>query len=400
MSKKEGLLCVISSLWFLASTMSSAFVSVYLYSYTGSLIVMILYTLIRITMFPIFFTVGAKLAQKKGFSVTMLVGILISVVYLLVVLFGSEIFEQYYWSIYFVGALIGIGESFYWVSNLCLSQLVSIPETRMQFISNMGIGNNFAKLVAPWIASLLIGLASTDTSGYLDIFKVVLVVYIGIALLAAKMKVPAEEKRFTVLNHLVKNAIIDKRWRFCAISSIIFGIRDSLVLTLSGLLVYNAVGQVGETYSQLLIVFSLVTILSYTFIARKITIEKRIVYFSISSILIASSTIVLVVEPNFWGAVYFGIVNGLAFPVFLNVYQSDYMEIIHHYRESENMMGRVIARETHFGFGRTLGMLFVIGCSFIFPSPLYMTIGVIGCSLSPLVLMIYLIASDRKVRKI
>ncbi len=399
MSKNEKLICVISCLWFLASTMSSAFVSVYLYSYTGSLVVMSLYTFVRIGMFPIFFTFGAKLAQKRGFATTLFLGLIISISYLVVILFGNHLFEQNIWVIYLVGVLIGIGESFYWMSSHSLSQLVSTPDSRMIFLSNMGIGNNLAKLVAPGLAAIFISLAATDMEGYIDIFKVILAVYIIIAIVITKVNVQASPRPFKVWRHLFKDVKENREWRFCALSSILFGIRDSLVLTLTGLLVYNATGGQGNLYSQLLIVFSFITIAAYYFIGKKITRKKRISYFAISSILISSSTLVLVFFPTLEGAIYFGVVNAVATPVYLNIYQSDYMAEIHRYSEKENIIGRVIARETHLVMGRLNGMLFVVLCWMIFPESQYILISVTLCSLAPIVLLIYMILHERYMQR-
>ena len=60
MTKNEKLLISSSTLNTLAGGMSAVFMNVFLYTYTGSLTVMALYTCIRIGMFPICFTIAGK----------------------------------------------------------------------------------------------------------------------------------------------------------------------------------------------------------------------------------------------------------------------------------------------------------------------------------------------------
>ena len=51
---------LIACLFNLANAMSAVFMNVYLYVYTGSLVVMSIYTIVRIGLFPFFFTLGGK----------------------------------------------------------------------------------------------------------------------------------------------------------------------------------------------------------------------------------------------------------------------------------------------------------------------------------------------------
>ncbi|MFV0379364.1 MAG: MFS transporter [Anaerorhabdus sp.] len=385
MSKKEKLICIISGLWILASTMSSSFVSVYLYSYTGSLVVMTIFTMIRIFMFTIFFIIGAKLAQKFGYSITMFTGIILSSLYLLLVLYGNSLFENYNWSVYLVGAFIGIGEGFYWISSTSLRQLVSIPETRMRFINMIGLFDNSAKLFAPMIASFLIAISINDIEGYKEIFKVILATYVVIAVLATQIKENAEAKKFVILKHLYSNLKNDPQWRYCATTTILFGIRDSLLLTLTGLLIFEALGTNGTLYSNLLIFFSFITVVAHMFLAKRVQRPFNMKIFFVSSIALTLSTIVLAYFPNMFGAVFFGVVNGASLPLVSNTYQKDYMEIISQYRTSENMIGRIISRDIFFTVGRMIGMSAIVLAFYIFPNDTYILYSVSLVSLSSIV---------------
>ena len=60
LSSNERLLILINCFYNLANAMSAVFMNVYLYAYTGSLVVMSIYTIVRIGLYPFFFTLGGK----------------------------------------------------------------------------------------------------------------------------------------------------------------------------------------------------------------------------------------------------------------------------------------------------------------------------------------------------
>jgi len=76
MTKNEKLIIACTILYTLASGMSAVFMNVFLYTYTGSLSVMALYTCIRIGLFPICFTIAGKVAYKISYGVTMSTGLI------------------------------------------------------------------------------------------------------------------------------------------------------------------------------------------------------------------------------------------------------------------------------------------------------------------------------------
>ena len=78
LSKNEKLVVAITSLWALANTMSAVFVNVYLYAYTESLVVMTIFCIIRIALYPFFFTVAGKWAQRFKFSQPLTMGVLVT----------------------------------------------------------------------------------------------------------------------------------------------------------------------------------------------------------------------------------------------------------------------------------------------------------------------------------
>ncbi len=83
LSSNERLLILINCFYNLANAMSAVFMNVYLYAYTGSLVVMSIYTIVRIGLYPFFFTIGGKWAQRHRFSQTLTAGLVLIMISLL-----------------------------------------------------------------------------------------------------------------------------------------------------------------------------------------------------------------------------------------------------------------------------------------------------------------------------
>lgn len=94
----------------------------------------------------------------------------------------------------------------------------------------------------------------------------------------------------------------------------------------------------------------------------------------------ALSTIVLVMIPNIYGAIFYGIVNGIASPMYANPYQIIAMDVINEYNR-ENMTGRVIAKEIYLSIGRCTGMLCIVASSFILNPDIFLKVSVVFCSM-------------------
>ena len=366
LSGNERLLILINCFYNLANAMSAVFMNVYLYAYTGSLVVMSIYTIVRIGLYPFFFTIGGKWAQKHRFSQTLTVGLIFIMFSLLFVLGASDGFEQIPQLVYVVAALVGIGEGLYWLSINSLNQIVSTAETRSLFISDIGIFNNLSAIIAPLISTFIIELAGSDTAGYVEIFKIVLVIYGLIALLSTRISARSANRGFSVLKRM---KLDDPQWRYCMISTFLYGS--------------------GSAYGKLLAVFAVLTILAYAWVSRTMRRRNRMRYYQIGAVLIASSTIVLVLWPTLAGAVYYGVVNAIATPMYANPYQIIMMNAIQDYAETENIVGRVIAKESYLSIGRCLGMVMIVLCSWILPESLYLPAAVVLCSLFPVILVVY-----------
>lgn len=387
LSKQEIKMIAINGTYAMASAMTAVFVNVYLYKFTGSLVTMTAYAMVRFGFFPIAFTVGAHIGRKYRLSLTMTAGLLLIVCGLLVLLTLRERIGELGYAIYGIGVIFGMGEGFFWLSTVSLNQLVSTKESRGKYLGYMGMFNGLTNIMAPLFAAQIVAWSPNDTEGYLRIFQLVIVLYLIIAYLASTIHVISQKGKFTVLDKVFQTK--DKQWSYIFNSHLLFGIRDSLVLMLTGLLIYRATGGSGSTYGRLLAFFALISIASFYLSGKVINRQNRIKMYQYGAIFTSMSTIILVLFPTTAGAIAFGILASLVAPFYVIPFQIITMNATSDYMEKENILGYVISKEIGITSGRLLGMLTIITFSFIFPEEIFLPLAVIFCSMFPVILVIY-----------
>ena len=349
------------------------------------MIVMTIYTCLKIILYPFAFYIAGKIATKKNFGVPLCTGLIILMCQLVFVLFFNDLFAVHHYLVYLVALVAGAGEGFYWLSIVSLNQYVSSEETRNRYFGMLGIFNNLSSIIAPLLATALIESSATDMIGYTTIFKVVLVLYAIISTIGFTIHFEHPTAPFTVKDKL---DLRDRNWQYVFVTTTLLALRDSMILTLAGLLVYNATGGSGSVYSKLLAVFAVVAITSFAVLIKRMNGHNRDRYYLVGCLLTTSCTLVLVLFPNIYGAIYYGLVNALSSPMFSNPYNVLYMNCISRYTH-ENLIGRVIGREIAMTLGRCSGMLFIVLLYFILGEPYYLPVSVTILSTAPIFQYLY-----------
>ena len=80
------------------------------------------------------------------------------------------------------------------------------------------------------------------------------------------------------------------------------------------------------------------------------------IYYTLGGFFLCSSTMVLALVPNIYGALYYGLVNAFAYPFFGTPYSIICMNALQDYQQSSNLIGFVAAREYQTSLGRIIGM--------------------------------------------
>lgn len=376
MSTLEKRAVLLNTIYNLSSTFSILFLNVYLYAYTGSLVIMCIYTIVRIGLFPMFFILGSKIVRKHNFSLTFTIGLIFIASSLLYALFGGPLFEINPYYVLFAAVLTGIGEGFFWFSSNTLNVVVSTLESRAKFLSMSGAFQAIAALCAPFIANFIIENSATDMSAYRIILTIVLCLYIVVIIISRFIDINGGAKDYKLIESFSFN---DKMWNDHNLAVVLYGLRNSLTLALTGLLVFNAAGD-GGVYSKLQSFFAVITIVSFFLISKGLDRKRIKNTFKIGVFLAISSTVVLVMIPNIYGAIFFGISNALCSVFYDNSYNFLSANIISNYRS--DMAGRVVVRETWLSISRCIGMGIIVLFYYVLPEWLYLKASVILLSIT------------------
>jgi MFS transporter, YQGE family, putative transporter len=387
MTRNERILVGVGILYFISATMSNVFVNVYLYAYTGSLMMLISYSFVRYFCIPVGYLIAGQLTRHVRLSVILTTGLVVLSTALGILLTINPYFDQWPVLIYLIGVVFGLGEGLYWFSANNLNQLASTKTTRPAFVSSMGIANAVATIIAPFSATWIVTNSGTDTEGYLRIFQVVIVVQLIASLLASRVTLVHDKARFTLLDKFDLRK--DSQWRYIMTSNVLFGIREAVLFVLGGILIFRATGNSGKSYGDLLTMFAVLAIASNAIARKLISRENRMRMYSVGAVLLFIGTMVLVLVPTLEGAIFYGVVNAIGSPFLINPFNIIVMNAIQDYAGPEPLYGRIIARETAWTTGRLIGFTSILLVSWLVPEPLSLVIAVTFCSSSILVLMFY-----------
>ncbi len=387
MSKNEKILIFVNASYILAATMAAVFVNVYLYVFTKSLETMTVYSMLRFGLFPLGFFFGGILSRKLKLSGSLATGLIIMIMGMCYLLFMNEAITANTGLVFVVAIFFGIGEGLYWCSIVVLNLLSSTKESRAKYLSTMGIMNSTSSIIAPLAANWIIVNSVSDIAGYLRIFQVVIFIYALTAALSLLVKIPTPRGRYTLIDKFVlKN---DAQWRYIMNSHFLFGVRESITLVLAGLLVYNATGGKGAVYSQLLAIFAVLSIISFYFAGKMIKRNNRLKSYQIGAFFVFTSTVVLVVFPNIYGAIYYGLMNAIAIPFYANPFSIIMMNGMQDYIHQESILGRTIIKEVAINFGRVIGMGLILLFSLFLPKAVFLPTAVIFASTFALIVAGY-----------
>ena len=387
MSRNEKILIVVNASYILAATMAAVFVNVYLYVFTKSLQTMTIYSMLRFGLFPLGFFFGGILSRKLRLSGSLATGLTIMILGMCYLLFMNKAITAHSGLVFLTAIFFGIGEGLYWCSIVVLNLLSSTKESRAKYLSTMGIMTSLSSIIAPLAANWIIVNSVSDVAGYLKIFQFVIIIYAMTAMLSLLVKIPTPRGRYTLIDKFIlKN---DAQWRYIMNSHFLFGIRESITLVLAGLLVYNATGGKGSMYAQLLAIFAVLSIISYFFAGKLIRRDNRLKSYRVGAFFVFTSTVVLVVFPNIYGALYYGVINAIAIPFYANPFSIIMMNGMQDYIHQESILGRTIIKEVAINSGRVLGMGLILVFSLFLPAKLFLPIAVIFASTFSLILAGY-----------
>ncbi|MFV9511118.1 MFS transporter [Tepidibacillus sp. LV47] len=353
LDKNARLLLLVSTLYTIAIALSNTFVNVYLWKLEKNYILIGWFNFFQYLTTLLIFIVAGKLAKYLDRVILLRTGVAILTVFYLVVLLLGSLSAKYSMSL---GALLGVGQGFYWFSFNTLYFEITNPKNRDIFNGMNGLFTSFGGIIAPFLSGWLIS-HNTGFTGYRYIFFISLFVFLVAVLISFLFYKRPSKGRYR-LTKVLKQSLTPTPWRNISLGMIAQGGREGVITFLTGLLVYISTNNEFSlgTYSMLI---SLVALVSYFLVGKWMKKKWRNKGMMIGSLMMA-----LVVIPMFFKTTYttlliYGIGTSLFAPLYFIPLTSVVFDQIGKNEETANLRSEyIVLREISLNLGRMM-MIFV-----------------------------------------
>ncbi|MDG5788755.1 MFS transporter [Evansella sp. AB-P1] len=354
-NKDLNLLLIIGGLYSLSIALSNTFVNVYLWKQSGEFMDLAIYNLATVIMHPITFVLAGRWAKKIDRVVVLRLGVIFLSIFFFTVLFLGENAGSF---IIILGALLGIGTGFYWLSFNVLTFEITEPETRDFFNGFLGILTSFAGMIGPISAGFLITHMEKLT-GYRLIFAISLGLFITAVILSFFLRRRPAKGHY----HLMGVFNIRKKykpWRSILRAHFFQGIREGSFIFVIAVWVYVSTGSelALGTYG---LIASGVSFICYYLVSRFIKPAQRKRAIFIAGIILYGAIFIIVFELSFTLLIIYGVIISMAYPLLLVPYVSLTYDVIGNgWKAAEMRVEYIVIRELHLNVGRITSILILI----------------------------------------
>ena len=344
-------LLAVNALFAVSVALSSTFVNVYLWKVKQDYTMIGLFNLWQYLMIAWTFVLAGWLVKRRDRAVTLGIGVVVlALFYLTVLLLGERAVQHVYW----LGALLGVGNGFYWLGYNVLYFEITEPENRDRYNGYDGLFTSLAEIIAPLLSGWII-VTMSDLWGYTVIFGISLGMFVVAAVLTfALPKRPLRGKY--ALREVYFESRRRSKWHYALLASIGQGLPDAVFVFLIGLLVYVVTANEWQ-----LGVFSFITagvsMLTYFAVGRFMRRQWRNAFILAGALAMSLAVIPSLWHTNYGTLVLFGIGLSLSAPFFLIPLTSTVFDLIgaQHWRVYTRVE-HVVIRELALSVGRLLGI--------------------------------------------
>lgn len=359
-NKNEFLLILVITIYMLATTMVTTFANVYILDYTNSLTTISIYSICRYGFMGISALLAAKLSTRIRMYFNLIIGVVSVIGAVLLLLAINAQIKEFPSLIYLIGLLWGFGEGFCWISFNTLIQVLTRIESRGTFLGIHGALTSIATIIAPILSTFILSFYTIADDAYLMMFRVAIAFYIIVFIIALNLKTEHESLRqpFT-LHGILQQAKTDIGWRYVLYSQFIWGIRDAALVSLAGLLIYQAIHD-SSLYSQWLSLFALLATLINYIVGKTVNTKRIMAYLTIGSLGIFTSGMIIIFFQTPVGAFLYGFIQNGTLAFISTPYAIVAMNVVGKYHQHENIIRRTLTREMITALARSIGLLFVV----------------------------------------
>lgn len=223
------------ALYNFASTLSSVFISTYLFKTNSSFLTVGLYYLYAYFFELCACLVLAAICGRLAGTTVSRIGLLMYTFSYLALLIMQDQSVHYYPLVAFLSST---GCSFYWVPYHRYSIEYTTPENRQQGMGFLGVTGNFIMLIAPIISGIIIS-GLPGVSGYMTVFVVSVVSFLCAALVTRKMPSVPSGRSAIILWEFLRDKLPDKPVLLTMLGYMVYGVRDGVYMYYLNILIYS-----------------------------------------------------------------------------------------------------------------------------------------------------------------
>ncbi|MFC4769347.1 hypothetical protein [Effusibacillus consociatus] len=340
-TKSMRMLLWIGVLFTMASALSSAFVNVFLWKQTKSLVMLAIFNGLQYTMMPIVFFVSSRLYRIRRESYLRFGIFLHALFYGLVLWTGNR--ANPYW----MGILLGMGAGFYWYGYNLLSLRLTESRARGEFGSWSGMLGSLATMVAPLVSGFTI--ASINALGYSIIFSLSLGFFASAFLVSQRLEsIEETELPVPIFRRQHPN------WNRVLLGNFFQGIREGVFVFFAAIMIMIATGSewgLGKYTS----INALLSSLSFFAVGKLLRWHRYNESMLIGSFLSSGAIALFLFEQDYKTITLYGIITSIFSPLFLVPFGA---RIYHVIDEAHERYEReyIVEREIVLNAGRVLSI--------------------------------------------
>lgn len=348
-------LLMIGGLFAFATFLSNTFVNVFLWKQSNDYVNIAVYNLFVSILSPLAFLLAGRISKKVDRTFIIRLGMAFLMGFYLIILFLGEHTSTYP---YIIGAILGIGNGFYWMSFNLLTFEVTEPDTRDYFNGILGSLQSFGGMTSPFIAGYIISLWD-NFKGYSIIFFISFVFFLVAAALSFLLHKRHVEGRLLLMD-VIKERTDNSNWRNILYAHIFQGSREGMFAFIITIWVYVATSS-EFALGTFNLIMSLSSFIGYYIVSKLIKDQRRKLYIFLGGIFLYVSVWLFVFQTETWMLFLYGLLVGFAYPVYNVPFISLTYDIIGTAKQARELrVEYVILREIFLNVGRIFAIVLFI----------------------------------------
>lgn len=353
LDREAWLLLLTSSLFSIATSLSSTFVNVYLFKIENDWMLISLFNVIHYLTAGATFIMGGWLAKKFDRIVAIRMGVAVLAVFYLSVWWLGVHSVSY---VVLLGIVIGLGAGFYWLAYNVMYFEITEKDNRDIFNGVNGLCTSIAGIAAPFLSGIIISRMG-EFQGYRVIFGISLSIFLCAVLVSFLFK--ARRARGYYRLGSILSLVKQKKayWYWVNLAMIGQGLREGIFAFLLGLLFFIIVKSelaLGSFFTF----SSSVSCLSFYIVSRYMRPDLRYHFMFIGVIMMGLAAFPFAFHINDWTIWILGVGSALFYPLYMSPLTSTVFDVIGETNETAKLrVEYVVARELALSTGRIAGIL-------------------------------------------